>query len=372
MKLIEQLACRASHTVRIPAGTLEGHELATHVCGYPLHVRSERTALSLSPEALATAFLLPAATSSKCLTGDSIDADWLDGSGKILAKANSWWGWHAKPPSFKPATGSGAPKPGVALAFSLGVDSFYTCFFAKPEPNLLVFAAGFDIPIDKEKILQRMQNSVAAVADATGRDWTTISTDLRQHRLYRKSSWDHTHGGALAFLGHLLEHHIGMMLISSSYDESHLGPWGSHPDIDPFWSSSRVAFRHVGQEAQRSEKLRRLVRHSVAAPLVQRHLQICWESPTEEGNCGCCHKCVMTRINLHRDAPGFRLDNMPEAVPLAEAIEALPPITNELSLNFRRELVGCPDPKVERALQDLIRRSEAAILARCKTKSTAS
>jgi hypothetical protein len=80
----------------------------------------------------------------------------------------------------------------------------------------------------------------------------------------------------------------------------------------------------------------------------------------------------MTRINLHRDRPGFHLENMPEEHPLADAIEALPPITNVLSLDLRRELVGCPDPSVERALQNLIRRSEAKIQSQCKTISTTS
>lgn len=76
----------------------------------------------------------------------------------------------------------------------------------------------------------------------------------------------------------------------------------------------------------------------------------------------------MTRINLHRDAPDFYLENMAEELPLAEAIRALPPLNNELSLNFRRELLGCPDPQVEGALQDLIRRSEEEIRSKCNQR----
>lgn len=365
MKLIEHLACRLGNSVHIPSGRRDGHHLEAHICGLPLTVQSARTMLSLSPEALGSAFLLPAATQSKSLNGDAIDAVWLGGAASILAQAEAWWGWHVRPLRFKPCIpAASANNPRVGLAFSLGVDSFYSCFFAEPKPDLLILAGGFDIPADREKILLRMQDSVAEIAEASGKDWTMVTTDLRQHRLFHKSSWEQTHGGALAFLGHLLERHIGMMLISSSYEENHLGPWGSHPDLDAFWSSNRVVFRHVGQETQRSEKLRRLVRHPVAAPLVQRHLRVCWEFPSEQGNCGHCHKCVMTRINLHRDMPGFHLETMPDEIPLAEAIEALPPISNPLSLNFRKELLGCPDPKVERALQDLIRRSEASILSR--------
>jgi len=264
-------------------------------------------------------------------------------------------------PRFVPHVGETPPLAPIGLAFSLGVDSFYSCFFADPQPDLLILAGGFDVAADRMDILGHMQDSVAAIAEATGTNWTMVVTDLRRHPLYRKSPWDFTHGGALAFLGHLLEEHIGTLMISSSYDENHLGPWGSHPDLDPLWSSSRVVVRHVGQEVSRSEKVRRLLHHPVAAPLVQRHLRVCWEFQTEKGNCGRCHKCVLMRINLHRDMPGFHLETMPETVPLAEAIESLPPLTNNLSLNFRKELLGCPDPRVERALQDLIRRSEESM-----------
>lgn len=370
MKIVEKLACRLGNKVAIPSDRMEGHELVTHVCGHPLHLRSERTTLSLTPEALATAFLLPAASMSKTLKGKSIDSVWLKGSGRILAQANNWWSWHAQPPEFKFETRPPSRNPGVALPFSLGVDSFYSCFFADPKPDILVLAAGFDVPLQKNSVLLRMQHAVAAVAEAVGKDWTMIATDLRQHPLYRKSSWLWNFGGAVAFLGHLLERHVDTLLISSSLHESQLAPCGSHPSIDPLWSSSRLDIKHVGHDVFRFEKLRRLTQHPVAAPLVQKHLQVCWESPSDEGNCGRCGKCLLTRLNLHRCAPDFLLETMPDTLPLAEAIAALPSIPNELALSLWRELVGGPDPRVERALSDLIRRSETEILTQCRLKST--
>jgi len=344
--------------VRIPERKTQGHDMCIQLYGTSLRVYSERTALSLSTEALGSAFLLPAASMGRAIAGHAADAQWLAGVQQILAQAHAWWGWPMRSPRFVPHVAETPPLAPIGLAFSLGVDSFYSCFFADPQPDLLILAGGFDVPMERLDVLTRMQNSVAEVAASTGKDWTMIATNLRQHELYRKTSWEMAHGGALAFIGHLLEEHIGTLLISSSYEENHLGPWGSHPDLDPLWSSSRVICRHVGQEVTRSEKFRRLLQHPVAAPLVQRHLRVCWEFPTEKGNCGKCHKCVMTRINLHRDMPGFHLETMPETMPLVEAIESLPPLTNNLMLNFRKELLGCPDVRVERALQDLIRRSE--------------
>jgi hypothetical protein len=346
--------------IHIPSARQHGHDLQVRIDGANLHIHSERTELTLSPEALGSAFLLPAAAVGRRLSGEMADPTWLAGTRAILEQAQDWWGWQASPPRFSPDPQPSPAARGVGLPFSLGVDSFYSLFFANPAPDLLILG-GFGARLARPGILTRMCNAIADVADTTGKDWTLIETDLRTHRLFGKLNWELTHGAALAFLGHLLQERIGTLLVSSTLDQNNLVPWGSHPTLDPLWSSSRLTIKHVGHAVQRAEKVRQLVRHPVAAPLVQRHLQVCWENPSATGNCGRCHKCVRTRINLHRDAPGFHLDTMPEDIPLTEAIQALPPVTQELLLNLYRELPGCPDPEVESALLDLIRRSEERI-----------
>jgi hypothetical protein len=57
----------------------------------------------------------------------------------------------------------------------------------------------------------------------------------------------------------------------------------------------------------------------------------------------------------------LEIRTLPEDIPLVQAIEALPPLTNDLPLNFRRELIGHPEPPVDRALRKLIQRSEESI-----------
>lgn len=360
MKMRNRIANLMGLPVRIPPDHLQGHDLHLMIDGRALRVRSERTPLLVSPEALGSAFLLPGAAGGRRLVGTSIDADWLKGAAAVLDLAHQWWGWQAKTPDFVPSH-AGNPTKGVGLAFSLGVDSFYSLFFADPAPDLLILAAGFDVPVEKTDITSTLAQSVGAVADATGRDWTVVETDLRKHPLFRQTKWDFSHGGALAFLGYLLRERIGTFLISSSSDQDHLGPWGSHPDMDSLWSSRFLTFRHVGQDTYRSKKLHRLLNHPLARTLVQRHLRVCYENPGRDGNCGRCQKCVLTRINLHRDAPGIHLDTMPEDIPLVQAIEALPPLRNPLAINLRKELVGGPDARVDAALRDLIRRSEEGL-----------
>jgi hypothetical protein len=66
-------------------------------------------------------------------------------------------------------------------------------------------------------------------------------------------------------------------------------------------------------------------------------------------------------MTLQWHAPDLQLRTLLEDIPLVQAIEALPPLTNSLPLSFRRELVGHLDPPLDRALEKLIQRSEERI-----------
>lgn len=359
-KLRDRIARFFDLPVRIPPVKDDGNVLRVKVDGEFLYIRSERTRLALSSEALGTVFLLPAAAMGRRLVGESCDPVWLENTQRILRQVDKWWRWGDVRLDIAPGE-PGQRNSRVGLAFSLGVDSFYSCFFADPPPDLLILAAGFDVPVERKDILTPMCNSLAAVAEVSGKEWTMIETNIRNHRLFRRVSWEASHGSAVAFLGHLLREHIGSLLISSSHDLEHLGPWGSHPDLDPLWSSSRLSIISIGHEVSRSEKIKRLVNHAPAKRLIKDHLRVCWESPSAQGNCGHCHKCVLLRMTLRWHAPDLVLNTLPEDIPLVQAIEALPPLSNDLSLNFRRELIGHPDPLVDSALRRLIQRSEECI-----------
>lgn len=292
----------------------------------------------------------------------AIDCKWLSNSQAAVDLIASWWKSKRQLPAFERCyQAESLANRGTALAFSLGVDSFYSCFFADPKPDILVFVAGFDTPLNDEPLLESYTASLRQVAEALNMQWALVRTNLRQHRSFRHAPWPYSHGGALAFIGHLLKPCINRFLISSSYDREHLGAYGSHPDLDPLWSSSDLNVIHFGEDTMRSEKFKRLVNHPQARPLIAKHLRVCWEDNRSPGNCGRCKKCVMTRINLLRDAPDLVIETMATDIPLAAAINALPALDLELSLNFRRELLDVQEPEVKLALQNYIRRSEAAI-----------
>ena len=98
----------------------------------------------------------------------------------------------------------------------------------------------------------------------------------------------------LAALGHLLSDQVGRLGISASLARDDDVPWGSRWDIDPFFSSSRLAIDHIGAELWRADKLRTIARED----LVRRHLRVCWENRNAEANCCQCEKCVRTMLVL--------------------------------------------------------------------------
>lgn len=337
-----------------------GADVRAVVAGREVFFKSRQANLTLSAEALGTAFLLPAAFAGRRLVGGEVDPVWLQGATSAWSLVGHWWNWKAKAPDFKTAVPRQAA-PGVGLAFSLGIDSFYSLFFSDRRPTHLLLAGGFDVPIANREVLEAMSNSVSDVSKTLGIDWVLIETNLRQHRLFKRLNWEFSHGGAVATLGHLMRETCGRLLVSSSFHQSESGPWGSHADLDPLWSSSSVEIEHFGDDVSRREKLRRLIQHPVAGKLLQKHLRVCWVAPNKNGNCGRCRKCLLLRASLELLDPGFRLDTMPDSVELAPAIKALAPAPDRLVLNFWRELQGGNNLELDLAVRDLVRRSELSL-----------
>jgi hypothetical protein len=188
------------------------------------------------------------------------------------------------------------------------------------------------------------------VAEGVSLPLTVVETDLRTHPLFAAQSWERTHGGALAALGHLTG--VGTLQISASATPGLEWPWGSHPTLDGCWSSTRTTIRHVGLGPSRFDKAAAVAHH----PLVRDHLQVCWERRTATGNCGRCPKCVITMAYL--DAVGALQGSAvfpPEAgTELADRIDALP--KGAFPRSTSDALAATTRPDVAAALTRLLRR----------------
>jgi hypothetical protein len=134
---------------------------------------------------------------------------------------------------------------------------------------------------------------VRAVADGFKKRLIVVRTNVRDH-LVRHTHWDFSHGAALASVGLCLEGTISKCIVAStcSYDELH--PWGSHPLLDPLWSTGNLRFLHDGCEAKRIDKLRTIADNELA----MKYLRAC-DNPSSSGQCGECEKCLRTMVGLH-------------------------------------------------------------------------
>ena len=364
MKFLAKLSNRLKSNVCLGGTVYRGHELSIPVDHQSLLLRCRNHELTVTPEALGTAFLIPALSQGRRLVMDSVDEVWYGNQEQVQKMVSNWWGYAPQPVQAKTIRqGTNMPCNRVGLAFSLGVDSMYSLFFADPRPNLLVLVGGFDVPLGNKKILDAMVASTKDIAQAMGTDWTLVETNIRKNYLFRRASWEKTHGAAVAFVGMALSKHIGSFFISSGFHVDDKIPWGSHPDLDHLHGTSFLNVIHAGADVRRIDKIRQIISHPVSRSLFKKHVRVCWENPSETGNCGYCSKCVLLRLSLLKLEAGFCPDTMPNHHPLAEIIESHPPLLNVASIAYRKEVLGIKDPVINRALIRYIERSEAAIAA---------
>jgi hypothetical protein len=362
MGLISKISNRLGLSIPITAERMIGHDLHARVDYQSLRVRSARHELILTPEALGTLFSLPAWSQGRALTYKVLDKAWHDHHLQVMTLIQAWWGYQPAPikvSTLKVNSPTNIQKTG--LAFSLGVDSMYSCFFESMRPDMLVLVGGFDVPWGRGPIFEKMAASTKEIADLLGMDWTLVETNLRLHNLLKRISWEKSYGAAVSFVGMTLSQHIDKMMISSSMNQNDLIPHGSHPNLDALWGSSCMQICHVGQEVTRLQKMERLIDDPVSRQVFKKHIRVCLGRPSAQGNCGECRKCILLKLSLLKLDAGFVPDSMPDATRLDEILYLLPPLTDPVSVAYRKELLGIRDTRIDRALRDYICRSEHAI-----------
>jgi hypothetical protein len=202
---------------------------------------------------------------------------------------------------------SDAPAPcnGVSLFFSSGVDSFYSLIMHRDEVDNLLLVHGFDLPLADTDTFAQAEARAREVARLFGKRLIVLRTNMRWERPsvpvltnmrwewpHVPCGWEMSHGAAMAAVAHALAPNHGKVYIASSHSYADLHPWGSHPLLDPLWSSNSVKIIHDGGET-RINKLRALASY----PEALARLRVCVESLGSH-NCGRCEKCVRTMLGL--------------------------------------------------------------------------
>lgn len=206
---------------------------------------------------------------------------------------------------FRPAPGPAAAR--TAMFLSGGVDSLALLRCNRqdypPDHPAAVrdafFVYGFDIgaltPRNREDFFARARSSLEPVIQETGVGLIPVRTNLRS--LAKGHIWpDEWFGLGLASVAHAFGSRISRALIASSLDVASLAPCGSHPMLDPYFSSASLRFVHEGAHLSRLAKIR-LVSEWPAGLAA---LRVCWQDQGagDPLNCGRCRKCLRVMMGL--------------------------------------------------------------------------
>lgn len=257
---------------------------------------------------------------------------------------------------------------GVGCMFSGGVDSFYTLLKHREEVTHLIYASGFDIPPQDEQRRERAVSVARTVADELGKSLIEVHTNLPPFTYDVGLTWQFYHGAALATVALLFQDRLGRVLIPATFSYADLFPWGSHPMLDPLWSTEQTTIEHAGCEATRVEKAGYISTH----PVAMRNLRVCTQQLTDY-NCGHCEKCLRTMINLRAAGASSRCETLPE-LPDPETI-ASSVLDGDNARAFALENLRAlerlgNEPELTRALETALKNTFGAEYARSQLAAT--
>ena len=216
---------------------------------------------------------------------------------------------------YKPLTIESRPDPGIkgqyrhrtGMVMSGGMDSLAALRlnrqnYNKTHPGYVkdcYLIHGFDIGGVVERgmkyhVFERAKEAILRITDDAGAQLIPVYTNIR-HLCDERVLWlNYFFGAVLASIAHAFSNRIDMMFIGSSYDIPNLHPCGSHPLLDPEYSSYNMRIRHRDYELSRIEKIKIVSQWDVAF----NNFRVCLANVPDRLNCGKCEKCVRTMTEL--------------------------------------------------------------------------
>ena len=321
----------------------------------------------LSVDPFVISALLPAMRAGTPLVVESpVSAELLTQLPQIQKLFATWRPGHLHPIEIRADATSNdrAWPPGHGAFISLGVDSHYTLRMNEETLTHLLTIRNFDIAPLAPEIWDRISHNARRVAEHHGKALIEIDTNVRD--LIPGIGWKWLHGPALAAVAHLLRNEIGTAYISASQMDPPLGPWGTHPELDPLWSTDAIEVVHFGPRS-RVEKLLEIADD----PMVLETLRACLSAEDSLYNCGRCAKCIVAMITLEAIAKLNQCPTLPDEVDPA-LIRTLDLTQFSRRVDFKealaaaatgRELAGVDRsaeeaiacPKIKRALHPVIK-----------------
>lgn len=209
-------------------------------------------------------------------------------------------------------------------AFSGGLDSTFTAWRHKTgtDPQVMelrycMMVHGFDIPLRKETMFQRMFANGERALNSLDLELVAVRTNCR--RIFTLN-WLIWHGPAVAACLQLFKGMCGAGLLGGTFGcKAQLFPYGSNPISDPLLSTAGFKIIHDGIAYSRIKKFKALRNW----PAGYDSLRICFEGidkdRIQEGNCGKCSKCVRSILRIHF-----------EGLPIPASFPGLPSVSDIL------------------------------------------
>ncbi|MCD4728619.1 MAG: hypothetical protein K8R46_13215 [Pirellulales bacterium] len=261
-------------------------------------------------DAMLVAFVVPCMLEKEDIYVDDVVSKELLGNLPVFQKTISKW-FPALSPVSITVLGTHQKLPvntsekQVASFFSGGVDSWYTLLKNKDEISHIICVNGLDIR-KNDPLWRSTKDLVRDIAKEYGKLFVPVETNARFFVDPRRKTWGKdftgsphrshvlTLGGELAAVGMCLQHNISQIFIASSVDSSKKIFLGTHPLLDPLWSTENVLFVEDGFECNRLEKVKTLMDE----PFVLSHLRVCGRNLKGIVNCCACEKCTRMMMSL--------------------------------------------------------------------------
>lgn len=333
--------------------------------------------LSCNPHAFLVGCIIPAMHygERRVFMDSEICPELLDGLRTAIGWLGHWFYSNCEPIRIEAKARSTFPVPRTperaGFFFSGGIDSFATLRanrlnFQLEHPwsikdGLLAFGLEQDMP----DAFEHVKDSLLDVAQEVGITLIPVYTNV--YLPYRQEDAAHAdgfrfwtyefQGAALAAIAHAFARRLTVVSIAATFDLPNLGLWGSHPLLDPNYSSSDLRIRHDGIALSRLAKTKLVADWGV--PL--QHIRVCNQYKRYRAgllNCGECEKCIRTMLTLLALGVLDQTSCFPNQHVSEELVLKKANIHDDYVESCYRELVG---PLAEKGRHDLARAVEHRI-----------
>jgi len=272
--------------------------------------------LTCNPHAFLVACIMPAIHfgEQRLSIEGEICPELKDGLITVMNWMRFWW----YSPSRRLVTIEGKSRSGLAdhaiseragFFFSGGIDALSTLVVNRLEypsthpgsikDGLLVCGLEIQDPV----IFGFVLDSLRVLAEDANISLIPIFTNIRslgpdEDNVFWGEFWRKEFMGAtFAAIAHVFAKRLNRVSINSSDVVPDIVPYGTHPLIDPCFSSSDLRIRHEGIALSRLEKTRLVSTWNLAL----QHIRVCNDTQLYRPsrlNCGKCEKCIRTMLAL--------------------------------------------------------------------------